>query len=171
MLTTFVSVLNAIGWIVYYIASGGFLESSETAQVRMFTIITIILASVAAAVIGYVFRGAFEGLFSNIINHIFCTALCMTPFVFCFYGSLYWTQRVWGFILFSIVFIFYIVLFCSQIDIIILVKLVAFVVVLVVATGFTDRYVAEYAMGSGIMIGGIPALINGIYNYMKYDEF
>ncbi len=171
MLTAFVAIVNAIGWIIYYIASGGYFETTETAQVRLFTIITIIIASVASAVIGYVLRGACDGLFSNILNNVFGTALCTTPFIFCFYGKLDWSERIWGFILFAIVFFIYIGLFCTQMDFSLLVRFIGFAFLLVIVAGFSDTHIAEYGLGSGIVIGGIPSLINGIYNYIEHNEF
>lgn len=165
-----VSVINFIGWILYYNLSGGIFESTETSEVIISTIWWIVLGSVAALIVGATLCYFFKGLFVNVIHNVIGTMFIGIIFSFCFYPEVILSERIWGIVLTVLIMLFYVAFFVVGGDSTFVATLITFLIYFILMMVFTDVDVVEYGCGYSLMIGGAPSIINGIHNYFKTAE-
>lgn len=79
LFTLVVTVLNAAGWIGYYIFSGGINESTETPEVRAYTILGFIVCSVIAGLVSFHCTHVFDSCLLNAGHNILTTAMATAP--------------------------------------------------------------------------------------------
>lgn len=167
-----VAVINSVGWLIYYFASGGFFEITETDEVRTTTIVMIIVSSVVSIVVAALLRNRDNRVISNILHCLVVTSLVTGMVTYVFYGQITIFERLLGVVLIGVVIIFYVASFVIPrtgynpfIP-----RLLIFCLAACFFLFFTETRITEFGIGCGLMIGAIPSIINGIYNYFCYEE-
>ena len=79
--TLIVSVLNAAGWIGYYVFSGGINEPTETSAVRICTILGFIICSAVAGLVSFHCTHVFNSFLLNAGHNSLTTAMASAPLI------------------------------------------------------------------------------------------
>ena len=81
MATLIVSVMNAVGWTLFYWLSGGIFEDTETTELRVYTILMFIIVSAVGGISSLVCTKVFNSVILKTGANMISTAIAAAPFV------------------------------------------------------------------------------------------